>query len=391
MACLGHKRQSVMAFGRTTPLSRGTGTQAAACMNLPALDGCALSTSASHMPRTLWNGAISFGLVHIPVSLYPASKDESIDFDWLDKRSMDPVGYKRINKRTGREIDRENIVKGVKVDSGDYVLISDDEIRAAYPKTTKTIEIEAFVDAADIPFIYLDRPYYLGPQGNASKVYALLRETLVASGKVGIARVVIQTKQHLAALMPVGPALMLHTLRWNNEVRGVDDLELPTDKKSSLNAGELRMAKLLVDDMSQDWDPTSYSDSFRDAIMTLIDRKQKAGKVEAVEPLEEDVDHGSNVIDLTALLKRSLGKGGGSGKKAAVKEDEDQNDEAVEDEKPAKSSGRKSAGKASTKTSTAKTATARTSTKVPAKTASKTAAKSGARKTAAPPARKRAA
>ena len=336
------------------------------------------------MPRTLWNGAISFGLVHIPVSLDPASKDESIDFDWLDKRSMDPVGYKRINKRTGREIDRENIVKGVKVDSGDYVLISDDEIRAAYPKTTKTIEIEAFVDAADIPFIYLDRPYYLGPQGNASKVYALLRETLVSSGKVGIARVVIQTKQHLAALMPVGPALMLHTLRWNNEVRGVDDLELPNDKKSSLNAGELRMAKLLVDDMSKDWDPTAYSDSFRDAIMTLIDKKQKSGNVEAVEPLEEDVDHGSNVIDLTALLKRSLGKGGGSGKKAAVNDDENQDDE---DEKPAKSSGRKSAAKTGTKAS-GKTAAAEKSTKTPPKTASKTAArtsaKSAAKKTAGP-------
>jgi len=340
------------------------------------------------MPRTLWNGAISFGLVHIPVSLYPASKDESIDFDWLDKRSMDPVGYKRINKRTGREIDRDNIVKGVKVDSGDYVLISDDEIRAAYPKTTKTIEIEAFVDAADIPFIYLDRPYYLGPQGNASKVYALLRETLVASGKVGIARVVIQTKQHLAALMPVGPALMLHTLRWNNEVRGVDDLELPNDKKSSLNAGELRMAKLLVDDMSKDWDPTAYSDSFRNAIMTLIDKKQKSGNVEAVEPLEEDVDHGSNVIDLTALLKRSLGKGGGGGKKAAANDDEDQDEEDVEDEKPTKASGRKSAGKtgakAGEKASATKTAAAAKSARTAGKTATKTPAKSAAKKTAGP-------
>jgi len=339
------------------------------------------------MPRTLWNGAISFGLVHIPVSLYPASKDESIDFDWLDKRSMDPVGYKRINKRTGREIDRDNIVKGVKVDSGDYVLISDDEIRAAYPKTTKTIEIEAFVDAADIPFIYLDRPYYLGPQGNASKVYALLRETLVASGKVGIARVVIQTKQHLAALMPVGPALMLHTLRWNNEVRGVDDLELPNDKKSSLNAGELRMAKLLVDDMSKDWDPTAYSDSFRNAIMTLIDKKQKSGNVEAVEPLEEDVDHGSNVIDLTALLKRSLGKGGG-GKKAAANDDEDQDEEDVEDEKPTKAPGRKSAGKtgakAGEKASATKTAAAAKSARTAGKTATKTPAKSAAKKTAGP-------
>jgi DNA end-binding protein Ku len=326
------------------------------------------------MPRTLWNGAISFGLVHIPVSLYPASKDESIDFDWLDKRSMDPVGYKRINKRTGREIDRENIVKGVKVADGNYVLMSDDEIKAAYPKTTKTIEIEAFVDAADIPFIYLDRPYYLGPQGNAGKVYALLHQTLVSSGKVGIARVVIQTKQHLAALMPVGPALMLHTLRWNNEVRGVEDLELPSDKQASLNAGELRMAKLLVDDMSQAWDPSAYSNSFRDAIMTLIDKKQKSGNVESVEPLEEDVgEENSNVIDLTALLKRSLGKGGGA--KAAPAAEEDDEEEDAE-EKPAKSAG-KSASKSSGKSAS------KSAPKPAVKAASKAPAKAPAKKSAA--------
>jgi DNA end-binding protein Ku len=336
------------------------------------------------MPRTLWNGAISFGLVHIPVSLYPASKDESIDFDWLDKRSMDPVGYKRINKRTGREIDRENIVKGVKVEGGNYVLMSDEEIKAAYPKTTKTIEIEAFVDAADIPFIYLDRPYYLGPQGNAGKVYALLHQTLTSTGKVGIARVVIATKQHLAALMPVGPALMLHTMRWNNEVRGVDDLDLPTDKKSSLNPGELRMAKLLVDDMSQEWDPAQYSNSFRDAIMALVDKKLKSGNVEAVEPLEEDVStESSNVIDLTALLKRSLGKGGG---KAAANDDGDEEEEAPA--RASKSAGRKTAAKSS---STAKSAAkssakaeAKPAAKAPAKKAAKTTSKSAAKSASTP-------
>jgi DNA end-binding protein Ku len=329
------------------------------------------------MPRTLWNGAISFGLVHIPISLYPASKDESIDFDWLDKRSMDPVGYKRINKRTGREIDRENIVKGVKVEGGDYVLLSDEEIKAAYPKTTKTIEIEAFVDAADIPFIYLDRPYYVGPQGNAGKVYALLHQTLTATGKVGIARVVIATKQHLAALMPVGPALMLHTMRWNNEVRGLDDLELPTDKKSSINPGELRMAKLLVNDMAQDWDPSQYSNSFRDAILALVDKKLKSGNTESVEPLEEDVSSdSSNVIDLTALLKRSLGKGGG---RAAANDEVE--DEA--DEKPARSARKTSSARKAPAKSAGKT-TAKASAKAPAKKAAKTAAKT-ASKTASTP------
>ena len=338
------------------------------------------------MPRTLWNGAISFGLVHIPISLYPASKDESIDFDWLDKRSMDPVGYKRINKRTGREIDRENIVKGVKVEGGDYVLLSDDEIKAAYPKTTKTIEIEAFVDAADIPFIYLDRPYYVGPQGNAGKVYALLHQTLTATGKVGIARVVIATKQHLAALMPVGPALMLHTMRWANEVRGIDDLELPTDKKSSINPGELRMAKLLVNDMAQDWDPSQYANSFRDAILALVDKKLKSGNVEAVEPLEEDVSSdSSNVIDLTALLKRSLGKGGG---RAAANDDgEDEEAAPARRGKSARKTAAKSAGKSATKSASKTTAKAQAkpaAKKAPAKKAAKSASKSAA-KTASTP------
>ncbi len=354
------------------------------------------------MPRTLWKGAISFGLVHIPVGLYPATHDESIDFDWLDKRSMDPVGYKRINKRTGREIDRTNIVKGVKVEGDQYVVLSDDEIRAAYPKTTKTIEIESFVDAADISFVYLDRPYYLLPQGNADKVYALLRETLAQAGKVGIARVVIQTKQHLAALMPVGPALMLHTLRWANEVRGIDDLELPGEGKKSLNAGELRMAKLLVDDMAEAWNPDAYSDRFRDAVMALVEKKRKSGKVEMVEPLEEAEDEdSSNVIDLTALLKRSLNR---DKRDDGASRKQDKDESSVTPFKlPGKTarSGSGAARKSADKKTTEKKTTARgsrasadeaatskkpaarkTASKVAAKTASKTAA-SKAKKTAA--------
>src|SRR5690242_8121322 len=150
---------------------------------------------ATSGPRTLWKGAISFGLVHIPVALHSATDDKGIDFDWLDKRSMDPVGYKRVNKRTGKEIDKENIVKGVETDDGSYVVLTDDEIKAAYPRTTQTIEIEAFVPLQELPFVYLDRPYYLSPVGKSEKVYVLLRETLLKTGRVGVSRVVIQTKQ----------------------------------------------------------------------------------------------------------------------------------------------------------------------------------------------------
>src|SRR4051812_19754797 len=152
--------------------------------------------------RALWKGAISFGLVHIPVSLHPATTESGVDFDWLDKRSMDPVGYKRVNKRTGKEIDKDNIVKGVEYDSGKYVVLSPEEIEAVYPKSTQSIEIEAFVSATEIPFVYLDRPYYLAPIGRGEKVYALLREALLKKQRIGLARVVIQTKEHLAALVP---------------------------------------------------------------------------------------------------------------------------------------------------------------------------------------------
>ena len=154
--------------------------------------------------RTLWKGAITFGLVHIPVGLHTAATESGVDFDWLDKRSMDPVGYKRINKRTGKEIDRDNIVKGVEYEDGKYVIISPEEIEKVYPRTTQTIEIVQFVDAGEIPFVYLERPYYLEPINKGQKVYALLRDVLQKTGKIGVAKVVIATKQHLAAVVPAG-------------------------------------------------------------------------------------------------------------------------------------------------------------------------------------------
>ena len=213
-------------------------------------------------PRVLWKGAISFGLVHIPVALYSATTSQAIDFDWLDKRTMDPVGYKRINKKTGKEIARENIVKGIEYEDGEYVVLSDKEIADAYPKTTQTIEIESFVPANGIPFVYLERPYYVTPINRGTKVYALLRETLQRTGRIGMARVVIQTKQHLAALVPVGPGLVLNLLRWGADIRPWTDLPLPSEdaKKAGLRESEIKMAEQLVEDMSAEWDPADYKD-----------------------------------------------------------------------------------------------------------------------------------
>lgn len=279
------------------------------------------------MPRALWKGAISFGLVHIPVSVHPASRAEALDFDWLDRRTMDPVGYKRINKKTGKEIRKEDIVRGLEYENGEYVVLTDDEIRAAYPKTTQTIEIDGFVSAQEVPFVLLERPYYLAPTGKGQKVYALLRETLLAEGRIGIARVVIQTKQHLAAVVPSGPALVLDLLRWPNEIRSWEELDLPSPgrKAAGLTERELKMASQLVTDMTTHWHPDAYRDSFRDDIMALVKRKAEAGEtheVEALEPVEAGEKRGAEVIDLTELLKRSLagrGNGGAPARKPARK------------------------------------------------------------------------
>jgi DNA end-binding protein Ku len=268
------------------------------------------------MPRAIWKGAISFGLVHIPVSLVSATSSEGVDFDWLDKRSMDPVGYKRINKATGKEITKDNIVKGVAYEKGRYVVLSEEEIRSAHPKSTQTIEIIAFVAADQIPLQNIDTPYFLAPDKRGGKVYALLRETLKKTARVALANVVLHTKQHLAALMPLDSALVLVMLRWPAEVRSLDELELGSDvTKPSLTKGELDMAKRLVEDMSADWQPDEYRDSFQEKIMALVAKKAKAGKIEDVESQEGSEERKSaDVIDLTELLKRSL-----AGKATAAK------------------------------------------------------------------------
>ncbi|MFI8614597.1 Ku protein [Acidovorax sp. NPDC077693] len=269
--------------------------------------------------RTLWKGAITFGLVHIPVGLHTASSEQGVDFDWLDKRSMDPVGYKRINKRTGKEIDKDNIVKGVEYEDGKYVIISPEEIEAVFPKTTQTIEIQRFISANEMPFIFLERPYYVAPINKSDKVYALLRETLVATGKIGLAKVVIATKQHLAALVPSGPALVLNLLRWGDEVKTLDSLDLPASGKNGVSAAELKMARQLVEEMSGPWDPEDFKDEFRLQVMKLVDKKAKAGEGKTVLEPQEEAPKSGEVIDLTALLQRSLKGGGKSGAKSPPK------------------------------------------------------------------------
>lgn len=264
------------------------------------------------MPRAIWKGAISFGLVYVPVEVYPATRSAHTSFNLLDRRTMDPVGYRQINKRSGKEVARKDIVRGYEYEKDQYVVVTDEEIAAASPDSTQTVDIVTFVDAPSVSFLYLDTPYYLAPDRRGEKAYALLRDALAASGRIGIAQVVLHSKQHLAALVPAGPVLALNTLRWADEVRSVDELgALPGDAKSAgINAREMEMARKLIDDMSNTWDPADYHDTFHDEILALIDRKIREGKTNEVEPVEAPAPQrrSADIVDLSELLKRSLGR-----------------------------------------------------------------------------------
>jgi DNA end-binding protein Ku len=263
------------------------------------------------MPQMIWRGAISFGLVHIPIRLYPAISHQRVGFDLLDKRSMDPIGYRKINKRTGKEVDKSNIVRGFEYEKDHYVVLSDDEITAANPEATQTIDILAFVDAPEISFLYLDTPYFLAPDRGGDKVYALLRDALKKTGRIGIANVILHSKQHLAALIAIGTGLALNTLHWFDEIRDLEPLKLPPPNasKNGLSDRELKMATQLIDDMTQPWDPERYHDTFRDDILKLVQRKRKQGKIEALPHSEGEAAgerKSADILDLTEMLKRSL-------------------------------------------------------------------------------------
>ena len=204
------------------------------------------------MARSMWKGAISFGLVHIPVEMYPAASDQGLDLTMLDRRDFAPIGFKRYNKATGKEVSWDDIVKGYEYKDGEYVVLTDEDLRRANPEATQTIDILAFVNAEQVPLIYYEQPYYLAPGKGGDKVYALLRETLREVGKIGIANVVIRVKQHLAALVCVGDTIVLNTLRYPDEIRPTDELKIPGEnsKAAQVTDKELQMARALVEGMS---------------------------------------------------------------------------------------------------------------------------------------------
>lgn len=263
------------------------------------------------MPRVIWKGAISFGLVHIPVVLHAASAHRGLSFDLVDKRSADPIGYRKYNKTTGKDVDNEHIVRAFEYEKGHYVMLSDEEIKSANAESTQTVDIVAFVDGTSVPFLYLETPYYLAPEKRGAKVYALLRESLLRSKKIGIAKVVLHTKEHLAAIVPLGKLLVLNTLRWADEVIDAGSLDLPAGGKSeALTARELQMAEKLIGEMTVDWEPADYHDRFREDVEGLIARKVKSGKTHVIDDggtsTQKRLPAPTSTAELTALLKDSL-------------------------------------------------------------------------------------
>ena len=266
------------------------------------------------MPRVVWKGAITFGLVHIPVNLYPGSTASALDFDLLDKRDFAPIGYRRVNKRTGKEVGPDDTVKGYEYEDGRYVVMSEEDFKRANVKATQTVDIQAFVDAAEIPAYHFDTPYYLEPGKRGEKGYALLRETLRKTGRVGVANVVLRARQHLAVLMPVDRLLLLNTLRFAGEIRPVSKLRLPglNLKQLGVSSKEMEMAARLVGDMTERWKPEAFKDTYRSDLLARIRQKVKTRKThEVTEPAEGEAPRRSaEVIDLMAALKKSLdGKG----------------------------------------------------------------------------------
>lgn len=279
--------------------------------------------------RSLWKGAISFGLVHIPVDLHSAVQDHDLDLTMLDRRDFSPIGFKRYNKSTGKEVAWDDIIKGYEYQEGEYVVLSDEDLKQANVEATQTIDILSFVPAEDIPLTYYDTPYYLTPGRGGDKVYALLRETLRKADRVAIATVVIRVRQHLCALLCEGDSIILNTLRFPDEIKETEDLKLPgrSLKSAGITDKEIQMALALVDGMTEEWEPSQYHDTYREDVLELVKRKIKAKQTKTVTAAapEKKPRSAAKVVDLVALLQQSLA--GGKRGRAANDEDTDEEDD----------------------------------------------------------------
>ncbi|MDR3568137.1 MAG: Ku protein [Syntrophobacteraceae bacterium] len=260
------------------------------------------------MARPIWKGNISFGLVNVPIALYSAEQKNELHFKLLDKRTKSAIRYERVSEATGEPIPWEEVVKGYEYDSGDYVVLTDEDFKKAAVEATRTIEISDFVPLDSIEYKYFEKPYYVVPGKKAEKGYVLLREILRRSGKVAISKVVIRSRQYLAALAPEGNALMLALLRYYDELRDVSEFVFPsaTLEDYKVTEKELQIAGMLVDGMTSQWEPQKYRDEYREALMSWIEEKAKAGGVMPVGRGEEQPERAGKIIDMMELLKKSV-------------------------------------------------------------------------------------
>src|SRR5438552_1506056 len=272
------------------------------------------------MARAIWKGSISFGLVNIPIALYPATRREELKFRLLRKRDLSPVNYKRVAEKDGREVPWDEIVKGYEYEKGKYVVLKDEDFQRVDLEATQTVDIQDFVEQDEIDPMFFYKPYYLEPQKGGDKAYALLRDALKDSKKVGIAKVVIKTRQYLAGVKPEDGALVPELMHFADELADTGKLHVP--KKVEIGKREMSMAKSLIDSMSSKWNPGKYRDDYREALMEVIEEKVEAGGKD-IDETPKKTPKPTKVIDLVSVLQRSLEKTGAE-KKATARSREKQ-------------------------------------------------------------------
>ena|SRR5438874_2842009 len=266
------------------------------------------------MARAIWKGSISFGLVNIPITLYPATRREELRFRLLRKSDLSPVNYKRVAEKDGKEVSWDQIVKGYEYEKGKYVVLKAEDFERVDLEATQTVDIQDFVDQEQIDPMFFYKPYYLEPQKGGDKAYVLLRDALKESNKVGIAKVVIKTRQYLAGVKPEDGALVLELMHFADELADPGKLHVP--KKTEVGKREMNMAKSLIDSMSSKWDPEKYKDEYREALMDVIEEKVEAGGKEIKEKPKK-APKPTKVIDLVSVLQKSLDQTGSKRKTTA--------------------------------------------------------------------------
>lgn len=262
--------------------------------------------------RAIWKGSISFGLVNIPIALYPATRKEELKFRLLRAKDLSPVNYKRVAAKDGKEVSWDEIVKGYEYEKGKFVVLNEKDFQRVDLEATQTVDIKDFVDLDEIDPMYFYKPYYLEPQKGGDKAYTLLREALADGKKVGIAKVVIKTRQYLAGVKALKHALVLELMHFAEELSDADKLNVP--KKAEVGKREKEMAEALVKSMTSKWDPEKYKDDYKDALMDVIEEKVESGGKE-IEEKPKEKRPSTKVIDLVAVLQESLKAQGGGKKK----------------------------------------------------------------------------